>query len=349
MNAGLNLVRFFLAFNVVIFHLWNAAAPGAGPVAVLGFFFISGFLITQIVQQVYVMPQGSWSFLLNRTLRIYPQYVAGLGVGLLTIYIYPEVAHHINSYLRWPQGPTEWFEQLTIFGLTSSNVRVLPATWTLGTELYFYMLIGLGTGRSKRATLLLCAISLPVGALCAMNVLPFDFYGSPVGNGFVFALGSAIYFYRDTVRIRAPLFVVAGLAYLAHIYAIPALEQLDVDKANLTGSVLPFAVLLLYLVQHDIRLPWVVRLSGVLGKMAYPIFLLHWAVCVVISAWLFHGLAGFDMHGALEGAEYFSVVLLAVLACSLGFYLLIDQPVEHLRRIVRRRAAAVSPAELVVR
>jgi peptidoglycan/LPS O-acetylase OafA/YrhL len=339
MNAGLNLVRFFLAFNVVIFHLWNAAAPGAGPVAVLGFFFISGFLITQIVQEVYVMPKASWSFLVNRTLRIYPQYVVALGVGLLTIYLYPEVAHHINSYLRWPKGRSEWFEQLTIFGLVSSNVRVLPATWTLGTELYFYLLIGLGTARSKRATLWLCAASLPLGVLCALKILPFDFYGNPVGNGFVFALGSTLYFYRQTLRIRSSLFIVASLAYLAHVYVIPALEQLDVDKANLAGSVLPFAVILLYLFQHDIRLPWLVRLSGVLGKMAYPIFLLHWAVCVVISAWLFHGLAGLDMRSPLDGGRYFSVVLLATMACSLGFYLLIDQPVEHFRRIVRRRAA----------
>ncbi|MEO6016851.1 MAG: acyltransferase [Polaromonas sp.] len=344
MNAGLNLVRFFLAFNVVIFHLWNAAAPGAGPVAVLGFFFISGFLITQIVQEVYVMPSASWSFLLNRTLRIYPQYVAALGIGLLTIYLYPAIASHLNSYLRWPQGSAEWWAQFEIFGLSGSNVRVLPATWTLGTELYFYLLIGLGTARSKRASLLLCAISLPIGALCALNILPFDFYGSAVGNGFVFALGSAIYFYRNMLRIRPQLFVLASLAYLAHVYAIPALEQMDVDKANLAGSVLPFALILLYLFQHDIRLPWLVRLSGVLGKMAYPMFLLHWTVCVVVSAWLFHGLAGFDMHGTLAGAEYFGVVLLAVLASSLAFYLLIDQPVEHLRRIVRRRAGAVSPA-----
>lgn len=344
MNAGFNLIRFFLAFNVVIFHLWNAAAPGAGPVAVLGFFFISGFLITQIVQEVYVMPSGSWSFLLNRTLRIYPQYVGALGVGLLTIHLYPAIASHLNSYLRWPQGPAEWWPQLEIFSLSGSNVRVLPATWTLGTELYFYLLIGLGTARSKRASLLLCAISLPVGVLCALNVLPFDFYGSPVGNGFVFALGSAIYFYRNTLRMTPQLFVLACLAYLAHLYAIPALEQVDVDNANLAGSVLPFALISLYLFQQDIRLPWLVRLSGVLGKMAYPMFLLHWSVCVVVSAWLFHGLAGFDMHGTREGAEYFLVVLLAILASSLVFYVLIDQPVEHLRRSVRRRARAVSAA-----
>ena len=59
------------------------------------------------------------------------------------------------------------------------------------------------------------------------------------------------------------------------------------------------------------------------------------------NAWLFHGLAGFDMRGALNGGEYFLVVLLATMACSLGFYLLIDQPVERFRRIVRSRAATV--------
>lgn len=342
MSAGLNLVRFFLAFNVVIFHLWNAAAPGAGPVAVLGFFFTSGFLITQIVQEVYVTPARSWAFLLNRALRIYPQYIVALGCGLLAIHFNPEVASHLNSYLRWPQSAAEWFPQLAIFGLSGANVRVLPATWTLSTELYFYLLIGLGTARSKKASLLLCAISLPVGLLCAFKVLPFDFYGSPIGNGFVFALGSTAYFYRNTVRIRPQLFVLASVAYLVHVYVVPSLEQLDVDKANLAGSVLPFALILLYLFQHDIRQPWVVRVSGVLGKMAYPMFLLHWAVCVVISAWLFHGLAGFDIQGTRDGAEYFAAVLLAILVCSLLFYVLIDQPVEHFRRIIRKRATAAA-------
>lgn len=73
MKAGLNLLRFFLAFNVVMFHLWNRAAPGASPVAVLGFFFISGFLITKIVREVYAMPTRAAAFVLNRALRIYPQ------------------------------------------------------------------------------------------------------------------------------------------------------------------------------------------------------------------------------------------------------------------------------------
>jgi peptidoglycan/LPS O-acetylase OafA/YrhL len=346
MNAGLNLVRFFLAFNVVLFHLWNAAAPGAGPVAVLGFFFVSGFLITQIVQEVYASPARSWAFLLNRTLRIYPQYVIALCIALVTIKLYPAVASHINSYLRWPANAAEWLPQVAIFGLDKASVRVLPATWTLGAELYYYLLIGLVTARSKRASIALCIVSLPVGALCALKVLPYDFYGSPVGNGFVFSLGSVAYFYRERVRVRAEIFGLAVAAYLVHVYLVPALEQADLDAANLAASVLPFALILLYLVQNQIRLPWVMQLSSVLGKIAYPMFLLHWAVCVVISAWLFHGLASFDMHGTLQGAEYFAVMFAGVLACSFLFYLCIDQPVERYRRIVRARGAAASASLL---
>jgi peptidoglycan/LPS O-acetylase OafA/YrhL len=340
MNAGLNLLRFFLALNVVLFHLWNAAAPGAGPVAVLGFFFVSGFLITQIVQEVYSMPRHSWAFLLNRTLRIYPQYLAALGLGLLTIQLYPDVAGHINSYLRWPASGVEWLPQLAIAGLDHSNVRVLPATWTLGTELYFYLVIGLVTARSKKAAIALCAASVPVAALCATNTLPFEFYGSAMGNGFVFAFGSLAYFYRNAFHVRPRLFALAAAAYLAHTFVIPALEQADVDKANLAGSVLPFAVVMLFLVQHRMQGPRITAVANLLGKIAYPVFLLHWAVCVVLSAWLFNGLASFDMPGLWQGAGYFRAMFAGVIVVSVLFYLLIDQPVERYRRVVRRRAAA---------
>ncbi|MBC7621496.1 MAG: acyltransferase [Candidatus Saccharibacteria bacterium] len=338
MNAGLNLLRFFLAFNVVIFHLWNSAAPGSGPAAVLGFFFVSGYLITQIVREVYAAPGRAADFVLNRALRIYPQYLMALGLGLLAINSFPAVASHINSYMRWPQTSAEWWPQLAIFGQGRSTVRVLPATWTLSTELYFYALIGLVTAQSKKASLALCMVSLPVGALCAAKVLPFDFYGSPIGNGFVFSLGSVAYFYRYAVPIRAPVFALACAAYLAHVYAIPSLEKSDLDSANLAGSLLPFWILLLYFIQHPVNVsgrPVVVRISHLLGKIAYPLFLLHWTVCVVMSAWLFHGLSSADMHSAWESGRYFAVMLVASIGCSLVFYSLIDRPVEHVRQQIR--------------
>ena len=114
-------------------------------------------------------------------------------------------------------------------------------------------------------------ISLPVGALCALKWLPFDFYTSPVGNGFVFAPGSS--------RLLLP--------------------------------------------QRMAR--------------SYPAVLLHWTVSIVVSAWLFHGLASTDKRDPWEGARYFAVVLVASIGCSLVFYRLIDRPIEHVRQRIRQR------------
>ena len=281
------------------------------------------------------------AFVLNRSLRIFPQYLAALGVALLVIHTWPAVAFHINSYLRWPATAGEWIPQLTIFGLIDSNVRVLPATWTLGTELYFYLLIGLVTGRSRHAALALGIVSVPVGMLCALNLLPLRFYGSAMGNGFVLALGSLAYFHRDAVRIGWPSFALAVAAYVANLYLVPGLEQTDVDPLNLTASVLPFSVILLFLVQHPVpRAKRVATVFDTLGKLAYPMFLLHWSVCVLVSVLLFHGQASFDATDMLHGGEYFATMFLGVMLCSLAFYLLVDRPIEQLRRKVRRYAVA---------
>ena len=110
-----------------------------------------------------------------------------------------------------------------------------------------------------------------MGALCALKWLPFAFYGSPVGNGFVFAPGSVAYFCRSAWRVRIPL------------------------------------------------------------------FLLPWTVSIVVSAWLFHGLASTDMRDPREGARYCAVVLVASIGCSLVFYRLIDRPIEHVRQRIRQR------------
>ena len=346
MNAGLGLLRFFLAFNVVAFHLWNAAAPGAGPVAVLGFFFVSGFLVTQIVQEVYSGPGGAAAFVLNRLLRIVPPYLVALGLGLLAIRAFPAVALHVNNHLRWPANAAEWWPQVDIVGLNGSDVRVLPAAWTLGTELIFYAVIGLGTARSWRASVGLCLVSLPLAAACAWRLLPVPFYGSVPGNGFVFALGALAYFHRAAWRIGPALFGFACVAWAMSLYGIPALEQSDLDTANLAGSVLPFAVILLFVVQRELRGPRWVRLARVLGGATYPLFLLHWAVSVVVSAWLFQGRASFDMQGAGAGAVYFAIVLSLALAVSLVFVQVVDRPIERLRRVVRSRARRAAAGAL---
>jgi peptidoglycan/LPS O-acetylase OafA/YrhL len=338
MNAGINLVRFFLAANVIEFHLWNSFARGAGPVAVMAFFYLSGYVITQIVQEVYATGKQAGAFLLNRFLRIYPQYVVAVLLSLAAVYCYPEVTEHINDYMAWPEGWAQWVPQFAIFGLYGSDVRLLPATWSLSTELYYYLLIGLVTGHSKKLTVALFLVSLPVGALCALHVLPFDFYGHPVGNGFVFAFGSVTYFYRDSFRVSRRIFVLACAAYLLHTYAIPLLGDYDLDNGDIAGSLAPFSLIIVYLVQNDLKGERMANFANVLGKLSYPMFLTHWTVCVFVSALCFDGRASYDATGFQEGAGYFLTMFAAVLACSALFYQFIDKPVERARRMIRSRA-----------
>ena len=338
MNAGINLVRFLLAFNVAAFHLWNSAARGAGPVAVLAFFFLSGYVTTQATQEVYSGARRAGAFLLNRVLRIYPQYLAAVLLALAALAAYPEAADHINNYIAWPEGWRQWVPQLAIFGLYDSDVRLLPAAWLLSAELWFYLVIGLATGHARKLTVALFLASLPVGLLCAMHVLPFGFYGHPVGNAFTFAFGSLTYFYRDTVRVGRSTFVIASFAYLAHTYAVPLLQDSDLDPANISASLAPFAPVVLYLLKNDLRGERLVNFSHLLGKLSYPVFLTHWTVCVFVSGLFFGGRASFDAATFADGAVYFLSMFVAVLACSVLFYRFIDEPVERIRRGVRSRA-----------
>jgi peptidoglycan/LPS O-acetylase OafA/YrhL len=345
MNAGINVVRFLLAFNVVIFHIWNDVAPGAGPVAVLAFFYISGYLITQISQEVYAAPGQTGAFFLNRFLRIYPQYICAVMLGLIAIHYFPDSAYDIHTNLSWPSGAAEWVPQFAIFGLYDSDVRVVPAAWSLSTELYYYLLIGLLTGRSKKLATALFVVSVPVGALCALKILPFDFYGHPIGNGFAFAFGGVTYFYRNALTVGRTLFAVACAAYGVHSYALPLLFEDGLDDANLAGSLVCFCPLFIYLVQNNISEGRIAARANVLGKMAYPLFLTHWAACVFVSNLLFGGHPNRDSPNLPAAGAYFFCVLLGALAFSGLFYQLIDQPVERIRKNIRLRAKSKARPE----
>jgi peptidoglycan/LPS O-acetylase OafA/YrhL len=69
-------------------------------------------------------------------------------------------------------------------------------------------------------------------------------------------------------------------------------------------------------------------------------FLLHWAVSVVLSVWLFQGQASFDAPTLLQGARYFATMFAGVLVASLAFHLLVDRPIERWRKAIRGRVVA---------
>ena len=51
MNLGFGMWRFFLAFLVVISHLWAGMLDGPAAYAVWGFFILSGYLMTFVLTE----------------------------------------------------------------------------------------------------------------------------------------------------------------------------------------------------------------------------------------------------------------------------------------------------------
>ena len=115
----LGLFRYLLAMMVVLSHLWPWTAWWQGTYAVFGFYVISGYLMTLIVNVTYAKSgTGFLGFWLNRVLRIYPPYYFALLVSFLVIFLLPvDFVARWNPKLRMPEGWYEWFSNLAIWGL----------------------------------------------------------------------------------------------------------------------------------------------------------------------------------------------------------------------------------------
>ena len=79
------VLRTTLALMVMAFHLFAGIAP-LGKYAVFGFYVISGYLMTLVMNDTYGHTwSGRYAFALNRLLRLYPQYWAAATFSIVLI------------------------------------------------------------------------------------------------------------------------------------------------------------------------------------------------------------------------------------------------------------------------
>ncbi len=329
-SSALSLFRFSLALMVMMEHLSGSVPPQTGRLAVEAFFCISGFLISMVATTRYAGRPAA--FLANRFLRIYPTYWACLAIGLVVVLLVPTAAQ-LHPSLLLPQSAADWIANLAVFGLTQETTsRVLPAAWSLHTELWFYLVIGLLTAARPRLTFVLLPVSLAVSAYCAFWWAPVEFYGTPVGNADAFFIGSVVFLLRDRLRPRRPA-LVAGLALLGFELLAwgPFLRSQSVNEF-LGAPVAGLFLLGLWNSRIDDALISRKPLAALLGRLSYPLFLLHWPLGA-LAAGLLDLKPGFALL-LLGGALSFCVAILV-----LWF---VEDPLVRLRAAVRN--AAPSPA-----
>ena len=153
--SGLNTLRFFAAYFVVLHHGETIRAKYAlpnfehfsffrnGSLAVSFFFVLSGFLITYLLLSELKRTNdiSLRKFYMRRVLRIFPLYYLLVFIGLIAIPIFLNVIHFPNTQ------PYDTMSGGVLFLLFLSFVvnavfgsHLLESLWSIGVEEYFYLI-----------------------------------------------------------------------------------------------------------------------------------------------------------------------------------------------------------------
>nr|WP_010133616.1 acyltransferase [Microbulbifer agarilyticus] len=341
------LLRTTLALMVMIYHLSISITP-LGTYAVYGFYVISGFLMTSIMHESYGYSSiGRIAFGVNRALRLLPLYWMAVMFSVLLIVFAGSEA--VAAYHRSMQLPTTLKEVLAnatmIFPAWSPfeiKTRLVPPSWALTVEIFFYVLICFGISKSFTRVKVWFAASVCYVIWSFAAGMPWtDRYFPIFAASLPFSIGSAIYFLSKDEGARERysklglrsdlLFALMLCNCLAWILA----SKLMPGKYIEVGFYINIAIcsLLVFGISsgHEI-IKFKKGTDKILGDYSYPIYLLHWQ-CGFLVSYLIFG----------EAFHELSARGLASLACSLVFiaavvFILIrvvDKPIQRVRSRVR--------------
>jgi len=284
-------LRFLLALTVTIYHLWTLKVLGG--VAVFGFFCISGFVITKIINEVYGNTwKGKLYFLINRILRIYPTYYLCLAIGFFCIWLTGD--HHLqfSRLMVFPRNWHEWLPQIFIFG-TAGNplfpVAVLPSSWSLNVELVYYLVMGILIGTSIRRCITWCVVSMGISGYLVWNHYQFNYhYYTVYGSSFCFAFGALLYHLKGRIPETMLLPKPVALTFASILAFIPISLGRDFSIGG-AGSenyyiylyeVLP---IFLYVIVSLDTYQKPNKLEQLAADISYPMFLLHMPIGEVVA------------------------------------------------------------------
>jgi len=255
--------RFALSLLVAQAHLYPLNAPWLAWMAVFGFYTLSGYLMTRVLNERYGFEwSGSLAFALNRVLRLWPAYLVVVALSLALLAFVPRSP--IYGVLRLPETPWEWLVNFTVVGITGFDIRTMaslpalaPNSWSLSVELVCYGLLALGFASSQRRLWLLAglgvlALAASTGA-CFVDPSPrhgpycFQNRYGVVQAGFIpFAIGGLIYFHKDMLKPLVERYkLVFVFLFALAIGAIGLIEPLPFTVAPFVGS-LSVGVFLIY-------------------------------------------------------------------------------------------------------
>lgn len=359
---GVELLRFVLAFGVVVYHYYffgpHMRLIPLAPIDSIGldalmfgveaFFAVSGLVI--IVSTAGRTPV---EFMVARFSRLAPTLLAASSVTLATYYA-------LNVEPRLSGAGLKYLVSITFFPLARLSGGLDPSLWSLSFEIRFYLLV------------FLCmflfdvrknALSLAVGLLAydAVRLLaswlvadgmpprldPLRDYAP------FFALGILLY-HRRAMRTSGTVFLLSmGAALLLGAIRITQLFD-HMDRVTLGVGPVPFwrgaaieCVILAAMIASllPVRRAGLVRVFRVAGRASYPLYVVH-QLC---GYWIINFLAG-RLHLHIDPRP---LIIAVLVAASLAFGNLIEPSLIRLYRGMLEDAvgilASLSPRRAAVR
>lgn len=330
--------------------IWHHATPrplpgllGKGAVGVDLFFALSGFLITTLLLRER-RTQGHvrlGAFYVRRSLRIFPLYylvLAAYTLQALSMPGSPMAEHFLRSLPYHATYTANWLADYAV-----PHPVMFAFSWSLCVEEQFYLLwpwlVALVQRRAALAVLMATALGVDAlgewGALAGLTPagsLPsrvLTSFATPIGFGALLALlldspaGFSLAGRALGARAAAPV-LLAGCIGLLLVPATPYLA-LSACLTLLVGAVVVTP-------DHGLRRVLEQRALQLIGTLSYGAYLLH------ITA---IGLVRRALPGLTEQPLWlFCLALPLTLLLSGAAYLLLERPLQRLRRRFRPRAMA---------
>lgn len=346
-------LRFLLALCVVATHGPESKLLGhallSGITAVQGFYIVSGFLIT-LVLNTRTEYRDVVAFYVSRYLRLWPAYAV---VAVLTFVILRgDFLTHAIAQLDWRgalfvlvSNATIFLQDLYLFlaiapngtlyptthfgtepGMQLNALMLVPQAWSLGIELAFYAIAPLFC-RSPWRLFGLFGIGLATRLALGFwspEIDPWTYRFAPAEMTF-FALGGLGWFAGDWLQRVAPektLRIAGNVCLFVLIVIIVA-----PPKALKTFTQLTFLLNQTTLILIAASCPLLVIASrgrmwdALIGELSYPIYLSHILVYQLL-----------DAHAPVSILKGGLVYVITTLIFSMALYWLVIRPVDRYRR-----------------
>jgi peptidoglycan/LPS O-acetylase OafA/YrhL len=322
----LGTYRLCLAILVALSHIGVAIAGlNPGVVAVVGFYLISGYVMTGLIRAHYSTLSRVGDFYSDRVIRLFPHYLAIACITLAWFSTSGERTAYLRVFPTW----RNLLDNLLVVPLNfymynqSDAFTLVPPAWSLGAEIQFYIVIPFILLLGLRTPVMLA--SAIVYVMASFGVINTDWYGYRLLPGILWAflIGSWLFdaHQRPDRRqrgIAACALVSVFAAALAAILALQGFLGQPYNRETLVGLVV--GVMAINALAHRQR-HWA---DEKIGHLSYGVFLCHFLVL-----WMF--------FGGTVGGFFPTIAFLGIsLLVAFAMFTIVERPMLRLRRRLRR-------------